>query len=39
LRKEKEAFENEKKKKTKDVEYWAKSLREEEKVATEKYCA
>lgn len=38
LRKEKEAFEGEKKKKIKDVEHWAKAVREEEKVTTEKYC-
>ena len=39
LRKEKEQFEIEKKKKLKDVEHWARALREEEKVAIEKYCA
>ncbi len=38
MRKEKEHFEIEKKKKLKDVEYWARALREEEKVAVEKYC-
>lgn len=38
LRKEKEAFEAQKKQKLKDVEYWARAVREEEKVAVEKYC-
>jgi hypothetical protein len=38
LKKEKEAFENEKNKKLKDVEFWARSIREEEKIVTEKYC-
>ncbi len=38
LKKEKEAFENEKSKKHKDVEFWARSVREEEKLVTEKYC-
>jgi hypothetical protein len=33
LRKEKEAFEAEKKKKIKEVEYWARAIREEEKIA------
>jgi len=37
LKKEKEAFEGEKQKKIKDVEYWARAVREEEKVAIEKY--
>lgn len=37
LKKEKEAFEGEKQKKLKDVEYWARAVREEEKVAIEKY--
>lgn len=37
LKKEKEAFEGEKQKKIKDVEYWARAIREEEKVAIEKY--
>jgi len=38
LRKEKEHFEIEKKKKLKEVEHWARAMREEEKVAIEKYC-
>ena len=38
LRKEKEAIEAEKKKKLKDVEYWARAVREEEKAAVERYC-
>lgn len=38
LKKEKEAFENEKSKKHKEVEFWARAVREEEKAATEKYC-
>ncbi len=38
LKKEKEQFEAEKKKKLKDVEYWARAIREDEKVAIEKYC-
>lgn len=38
LKKEKEAFENEKKSKLKEVEFWARAVREEEKVVTEKYC-
>lgn len=38
LRREKEAIEAEKKKKLKDVEYWARAVREEEKLAIEKYC-
>lgn len=38
LRKEKEAFETQKKQKLKDVEYWARAIREEEKLAIEKYC-
>jgi hypothetical protein len=37
LKKEKEAFEGEKQKKIKDVEYWARAVREEEKTAIEKY--
>ena len=37
LKREKEAFEGEKTKKLKDVEYWARAVREEEKVAIEKY--
>ena len=37
LKKEKEAFEGEKQKKIKDVEYWARAVREEEKIAIEKY--
>ena len=37
LKKEKEAFEGEKQKKIKDVEYWARAVREEEKLAIEKY--
>lgn len=37
LKREKEAFEGEKQKKLKDVEYWARAVREEERVATEKY--
>lgn len=37
LKKEKEAFEGEKQRKLKDVEYWARAVREEEKTATEKY--
>ena len=37
LKKEKEAFEGEKQKKLKDVEFWARAVREEERVATEKY--
>jgi hypothetical protein len=38
LKKEKEQFEAEKQKKVKDIEYWARAIREEEKVAIEKYC-
>lgn len=38
LKKEKEVFENEKKSKLKEVEFWARAIREEEKVVTEKYC-
>lgn len=38
LKKEKEQFEMEKNKKIKDVEFWARSMREEEKIITEKYC-
>ena len=38
LKKEKEAIEVEKKKKLKDIEFWARSMREEEKKVTEKYC-
>lgn len=38
LKKEKEVFENEKKSKLKEVEFWARAVREEEKVVTEKYC-
>lgn len=37
LKKEKEAFEGEKLKKLKDIEYWARAIREEEKIAIEKY--
>jgi hypothetical protein len=37
LKKEKEAFEGEKQKKLKDVEYWARAVREEERLAIEKY--
>ena len=37
MKKEKEAFEGEKQKKIKDVDYWARAVREEEKIATEKY--
>ena len=37
LKREKEAFEGEKVRKIKDVEYWARAVREEEKVAIEKY--
>ncbi len=37
LKKEKEAFEGEKQKKLKDVEYWARAVREEERIAIEKY--
>jgi hypothetical protein len=37
LKKEKEAFEVEKQKKAKEVEYWARAVREEEKIAIEKY--
>ena len=37
LKKEKEAFEGEKQKKIKDVEFWARAVREEEKTAIEKY--
>lgn len=39
LRKEKEAFEVQKKNKIKEVEYLARAQREEEKIAIEKYCA
>lgn len=39
LKKEKEAFEVEKQKKAKEVEYWARAVREEEKVAIEKYAS
>lgn len=38
LKKEKEQFETEKKKKLKEVEFWARAQREEEKKAVEKYC-
>jgi hypothetical protein len=38
LRKEREAAEAEKKKKLKEVEQWARALREEERVAIIKYC-
>lgn len=38
LKKEKEQFEAEKKKKLRDVRYWARAVREEEKIAIEKYC-
>lgn len=37
-KKEKEQVEAMKKQKLKDVEYWAKALKEEEKVTVEKYC-
>jgi hypothetical protein len=37
LKKEKEAFEGDKQKKVKDIEYWARAVREEEKTAIEKY--
>jgi len=37
LKKEKEAFEGEKEKKQKDVEIGARAVREEERVANEKY--
>ncbi len=37
LKREKEAFEGEKQKKIKEVDFWARAVREEEKVATEKY--
>lgn len=37
LKKEKEAFEGEKQKKVKEIEYWARAVREEEKTAIEKY--
>jgi hypothetical protein len=37
LKKEKEAFEGEKQRKLKDVEFWARAVREEEKVVMEKY--
>ena len=39
LKKEKEAFEVEKQKKIKDIDFWARAVREEEKVAIEKYAA
>lgn len=39
LRKEKEAFDIQKKNKLKDVEYLARAQREEEKLAIERYCA
>ena len=38
LKKEKDAIEVEKKKKIKEVEWWARALREEEKLKTEAYC-
>jgi len=38
LKKEKEQNEAIKKQKIKDVEYWAMALKEEEKLAIEKYC-
>lgn len=38
LKKEKDAIEVEKKKKIKDTDFWARSMREEEKRVTEKYC-
>lgn len=38
LKKEKEQFENEKQKKVKEIEYWARAVREEEKTTIEKYC-
>jgi len=38
LRKEKEQNEVVKHQKLKEVKYWAKSVKEEEKVAIEKYC-
>lgn len=38
LKKEKEQIEQEKKKKLKDVEFWARAVKEEEKTAIEKYC-
>ena len=38
LKKEKEQFDAEKSKKLKEVDYWARALREEEKVAMERYC-
>ena len=37
LKKEKEAFDTEKTKKLKEVEYYERAVREEEKVAIEKY--
>lgn len=38
LRKEAEHSEEQKKKKAKDVELWARALREEEKIAIVKHC-
>ena len=37
LKKDMEQFENEKKKKIKDLEYWTRAIREEEKIAILKY--
>lgn len=37
IKKEKEAFEGDKQKKMKEVEFWARAVREEERAATEKY--
>ena len=38
LKKEKDQFEIDKKRKMKEAELWARALREEEKRVTEKYC-
>lgn len=37
LKREKEAFEGEKQRKLKEVEYWARAVREEERIAIEKH--